>query len=97
MPEAQLLNKVVPVRDRFQELALDVEFNEQTPERSSVVARIATASITTNQERRDAHLKSAHLATFEAASAALVRQKTVTECSLACEGSLAAQPGGSNG
>lgn len=47
------------IRGRFQDLAVDVDFDEQTPERSSVVARIATASITTDQERRDAHLKSA--------------------------------------
>ena len=50
---------ITSIRGRFQELALDVEFDEQAPERSSVVARIATASITTNQDRRDTHLKSA--------------------------------------
>ena len=50
---------ITTIRGRFQELALDVVFDEQTPERSSVVARIATASITTNQERRDGHLRSA--------------------------------------
>jgi polyisoprenoid-binding protein YceI len=47
------------IRGRFQELEVDVDFDEQAPERSSVVARIKTTSITTNQERRDAHLKSA--------------------------------------
>jgi polyisoprenoid-binding protein YceI len=47
------------IRGRFQELEVDVDFDERAPDRSSVVARIATASITTNQERRDAHLKSA--------------------------------------
>ena len=50
---------ITTIRGRFQELEVDVEFDEQAPERSSVVARVATASITTNQERRDAHLKSA--------------------------------------
>ncbi|MDO8485791.1 MAG: YceI family protein [Candidatus Limnocylindrales bacterium] len=47
------------IRGRFQKLEVDVDFDEQAPERSSVVARIATASVTTNQERRDTHLKSA--------------------------------------
>ena len=47
------------IRGRFQDLAVEADFDEQAPERSSVVARIATASITTDQERRDAHLKSA--------------------------------------
>jgi polyisoprenoid-binding protein YceI len=47
------------IRGRFQELEVDVDFDEQAPQRSSVVARIKTASVTTNQERRDTHLKSA--------------------------------------
>jgi polyisoprenoid-binding protein YceI len=50
---------ITTIRGRFGELALDVEFDEAAPERSSVIARIATASINTNQERRDAHLRSA--------------------------------------
>jgi Uncharacterized conserved protein len=50
---------ITTIRGRFQELDVDVDFDEQAPERSSVVARIATASITTNQERRDGHLRSA--------------------------------------
>ena len=49
---------ITTIRGRFQELELDVDFDDQAPERSSVVARIATASITTNEERRDGHLKS---------------------------------------
>ena len=48
---------ITTIRGRFQELALEVDFDDQAPERSSVVARIATASITTNEERRDGHLK----------------------------------------
>jgi polyisoprenoid-binding protein YceI len=47
------------IRGRFQDLEVDVDFDEAAPERSTVVARIATASITTNQERRDTHLRSA--------------------------------------
>jgi len=49
---------ITTIRGHFQELALEVDFDEQAPERSSVVARIATASITTNEERRDGHLRS---------------------------------------
>jgi polyisoprenoid-binding protein YceI len=49
---------ITTIRGRFEELALEVDFDDQAPERSSVVARIATASITTNEERRDGHLKS---------------------------------------
>lgn len=47
------------IRGRFDKLDLDVDFDEDAPARSSVVARIATASIDTNQERRDGHLRSA--------------------------------------
>lgn len=49
---------ITTIRGHFQELDVDVDFDEQAPERSSVDARIRTASITTNQERRDAHLRS---------------------------------------
>jgi polyisoprenoid-binding protein YceI len=50
---------ITTIRGRFQELEVDVNFDEQAPDRSSVVARIKTASITTNEERRDGHLRSA--------------------------------------
>jgi autoinducer 2-degrading protein len=59
--------------------------------------RILLYEIYDSRQAFDEHLKTAHLATFEALSAALVRQKTVTEYSLVCEGSLATQQGGSNG
>ena len=49
---------ITTIRGQFQELEVDVKFDEQAPDRSSVVARIKTASITTNQERRDGHLRS---------------------------------------
>lgn len=49
---------ITTIRGRFQELALEVDFDDHAPERSSVVARIAAASISTNQDRRDGHLKS---------------------------------------
>jgi polyisoprenoid-binding protein YceI len=57
---------ITTIRGQFQELEVDVEFDQTAPERSSVVARIATASITTNQERRDAHLRSADFLDAEA-------------------------------
>ena len=47
------------IRGHFQDLSVEADFDEEAPEHSSVVARIATDSLTTNQERRDAHLKSA--------------------------------------
>jgi polyisoprenoid-binding protein YceI len=50
---------ITTIRGRFQELDLEVDFDESAPERSSVVARISTASLSTNQERRDGHLRSA--------------------------------------
>lgn len=49
---------ITTIRGQFGELALEVDFDDQAPERSSVVARIATASISTNEARRDGHLRS---------------------------------------
>jgi len=45
----------------------------------------------------EAHVKTPQFAIFEAQSAGLVRQKTVTECNLVCEGSLAANREEANG
>ena len=59
--------------------------------------RILLYEIYDSRQAFEDHLKTPHLAAFEAASAALVRQKTVTECNLACEGSLAPQKGELNG
>lgn len=50
---------ITTIRGRFQDLDLDVDYNEEAPERSKVVARIKASSITTNQERRDTHLRGA--------------------------------------
>lgn len=47
------------VRGRFSEFDVDVVFDEANPERSSVEARIAAASIDTREPNRDAHLRSA--------------------------------------
>ncbi|HEX8938552.1 MAG TPA: YceI family protein [Candidatus Limnocylindrales bacterium] len=57
---------VSTVRGRFDRFEVTLEADEQSPETSSVVARIDTASINTGQEQRDAHLRSADfLATEE--------------------------------
>lgn len=69
------------IRGRFQELALDVEFDETAPERSSVVARISTASVTTNQERRDTHLKSADFFDVETYPEMLFRSTSIARIS----------------
>jgi polyisoprenoid-binding protein YceI len=50
---------VTTIRGRFQKVVVDVDFDEEAPERSSVTARIDAASLTTNQEQRDGHLRSA--------------------------------------
>jgi (4S)-4-hydroxy-5-phosphonooxypentane-2,3-dione isomerase len=59
--------------------------------------RILLYEIYDSRAAFEEHLKAPHLATFEAESAGLVRQKTVSEYSLVCEGSLAAQPEEQNG
>ena len=46
-------------KGRFQDFAGTIVFNEQNVEKSSVEVAIQTASITTNTEDRDAHLRSA--------------------------------------
>src|SRR5262245_10282682 len=49
--------------------------------------RILLYEIYDSRRAFEEHLKASHLAAFEAASAGLVNHKTVTECSLVCEGS----------
>jgi polyisoprenoid-binding protein YceI len=49
---------VTTVRGQFRKFAVDVEFDEQNPERSSVAAHIDASSIDTGMEARDAHLRS---------------------------------------
>jgi polyisoprenoid-binding protein YceI len=50
---------VTTVRGQFRKFSVDVEFDEEHPERSSVVAHIDASSIETGMEARDAHLRSA--------------------------------------
>jgi polyisoprenoid-binding protein YceI len=50
---------VTTVKGRFDKVSGEVEFDEANPERSEVDVTIDTASITTRDEKRDAHLKSA--------------------------------------
>ena len=66
-------------------------------EPTSDADRILLYEIYDSRQAFEAHLKTPHLATFEGQSAALVRQKIVTECNLACEGSLVVQEGGLDG
>jgi quinol monooxygenase YgiN len=49
--------------------------------------RILLYEIYDDRAAFDAHLKTPHFASFNAASAALVAEKTVIECDLVCEGS----------
>jgi polyisoprenoid-binding protein YceI len=50
---------VTTVRGQFRKFSVDVDFDEERPERSSVVAHIEASSIDTGVEARDAHLRSA--------------------------------------
>ncbi|HEX7498524.1 MAG TPA: YceI family protein [Candidatus Limnocylindrales bacterium] len=55
---------VTTVRGQFRKFTTEVDFDEEHPERSSVVAHIDVSSIDTGMEARDAHLRSADF--FEA-------------------------------
>ena len=50
---------VTTVRGQFRKFTVDVDFDEEHPERSTVAANIDASSIDTGMEARDAHLKSA--------------------------------------
>jgi polyisoprenoid-binding protein YceI len=50
---------VTTVRGQFRKFAVEVDFDEEHPERSAVVAHIDASSIETGMEARDAHLRSA--------------------------------------
>jgi polyisoprenoid-binding protein YceI len=49
---------VTTVRGQFRKFTTEVDFDENHPERSSVVAHIDASSIDTGMEARDAHLRS---------------------------------------
>jgi polyisoprenoid-binding protein YceI len=49
---------VTTVRGQFRKFSVDVDFDEENPERSSVAAHIEASSIDTGMEARDAHLRS---------------------------------------
>ena len=55
---------VTTVRGQFRQFTTEVDFDEEHPERSSVVAHIDVSSIDTGMAARDAHLRSADF--FEA-------------------------------
>ena len=50
---------VTTVRGQFRKFTVDVDFDEEHPERSSVEAHLDASSIETGMEARDAHLRSA--------------------------------------
>ena len=50
---------VTTVRGQFRKFTVDVNFDEEHPERSTVAANIEASSIDTGMEARDAHLRSA--------------------------------------
>ncbi len=50
---------VTTVRGQFRKFAVEASFDEEHPERSSVVAHIDASSIETGMEARDAHLRGA--------------------------------------
>ncbi len=50
---------VATVRGRFTQVEADIDLDEQAPENSSVRAVVRVASLTTGNDERDAHLKSA--------------------------------------
>lgn len=50
---------VSQVKGRFAQVSGEIVYNPAAPESSSVTAKIAAASISTDNERRDTHLKSA--------------------------------------
>ncbi len=49
---------VTTVRGRFKQFSVVADFNEQEPEQSAIEVTIDAASIDTNAEQRDGHLKS---------------------------------------
>jgi polyisoprenoid-binding protein YceI len=57
---------VTTVRGQFRKFSVDVDFDEENPERSSVSAHIDASSIETGMEARDAHLRSAEFFDSEA-------------------------------
>src|ERR1035437_3618535 len=50
---------ITTVRGQFRKFTVDVDFNEERPELSTVIAHIDASSIDTGQEARDAHLRGA--------------------------------------
>ena len=55
---------ITTVRGQFRKFTVDVDFDQEHPENSTVVAHIDASSIDTGMEARDAHLRSADF--FEA-------------------------------
>jgi polyisoprenoid-binding protein YceI len=69
---------VTTVRGQFRKFAIDVDFDEESPERSSIVAHIDASSIDTGMEARDAHLRSGDFFDAEAFPELAFRSTRIT-------------------
>jgi polyisoprenoid-binding protein YceI len=69
---------VTTVRGQFRKFAVDVDFDEESPERSSIVAHIDASSIDTGMEARDAHLRSGDFFDAEAFPELAFRSTRIT-------------------
>jgi polyisoprenoid-binding protein YceI len=68
---------VTTVRGQFRKFTVDVNFDEEHPERSTVSADIDASSIDTGMEARDAHLKSADFFDVDAFPALAFRSTSI--------------------
>jgi polyisoprenoid-binding protein YceI len=69
---------ITTVRGQFRKFSVDVDFDEERPEFSSVVAHVDASSIETGMEARDAHLKSADFFDVEKFPELTFRSKRIT-------------------
>ena len=70
---------VTTVRGQFRKFSAEVDFDEQHPEHSSVVAHIDASSIDTGMEARDAHLRSGDFFDAEAFPELVFRSTSVEQ------------------
>jgi polyisoprenoid-binding protein YceI len=69
---------VTTVRGQFRKFSVDIDFDEENPERSSVAAHIEASSIATGMEARDAHLRSGEFFDVEAFPELTFRSTRIT-------------------
>lgn len=68
-----------PVQGQFDDFEVDLQYDDADPSASTVSARIAVASVNTNNDRRDAHLQSADFFEAEAHPYITFRSTSVRE------------------